>query len=359
MVVRSVFRCFVVASLACGMLGVTGAAQAAEVFTIHLSPTGSDSNSGLSAGSPLKTLARAQVVLAAQAPQSDVEIRIKQGVYVAAPLVWNTYVPGHTITFLPIDYEYGEGIGGIAGRPVFRGNGAGGYWLSARLPSGHPDGATLLRFYYLQVERYGNGGLQLRGGTGQNAQRITTPTNAGVNRNTVFGMMFTELGSAYGSATGYGAVNLQNSSDNLIRNNHFVRIVNDSSERGLVHGVYAAHHSKRNHIVANKFSYVSGDPVRTRNDSNDTIAEDNTFTRSGSGASYSEWFCDAACVAAHPGHGRECASHGNFFRRNDTGTGYSGGSISLWALMPPGLDTTGGSGCNNEGQPRLRTANNT
>lgn len=55
---------------------------------------------------------------------------------------------------------------------------------------------------------------------------------------TVYGMMFRELGSAHVPAgTGYGGLNTWNSSDNLIRNNHFVENENASAEAGLIHGV--------------------------------------------------------------------------------------------------------------------------
>ena len=98
--------------------------------------------------------------------------------------------------------------------------------------------------------------------------------------------------------------------------------------------------------------------MRTRNDSNDNDIYANTFERTGT-AAYSEWFCDAACVAANPGHGRECASHGNVFHENAVVSSYSGGTLSTWTLTPPGIDLTGGTGCDNEAQKRLRTYGNT
>jgi hypothetical protein len=279
--------------------------------------------------------------------------------YVAPPTNWQFYVPGHTISFMPVDYEYGDGADGIAGRPLFRSNGTGGYWFAARLADENPGGDTNLRFYYLQVERYSQGGIMLSGGTQTNAQGVTVPSNAGMNHNTVFGMMFQNLGSKYASGSAYGGITAINSSDNRIQNNHLLHLENTGSASGQVHGVYLAHWSKRNVITGNRFLYITGEPMRTRNDSNDNDIYGNSFERTGTASFYSEWFCDASCVADNPGHGRECASHGNFFHDNTTISGYNGSHISWWGLQPADNNYAGGAGCDNEGQPRIRTAGNT
>jgi len=329
------------------------------VFTVYMSPSGADTNDGLSAASAVHTLTRVHQVLVAERPAVDVEVRISQGTYVAPQTTWSFYVPGRFVSFMPIDYEIGESRDGIAGLPVLRSNGTAGWWMAARLPSGHPGGDTNLRFYYLQVEGYSTGGLYINGGTQTNAQGITVPSTAGANHNTLYGMVFQNLGSTHNaSGFGYGAVDLVNSSDNFIRNNHFRYNENTGPNAGLIHGIYLAHWSKRNIIASNRFSFISGGPMRTRNDSNGNDIYTNTFERAG-GAAYSEWFCDAACVAANPGHGRECASHGNVFHENAVVSSYSGGAPNTWTLAPPGIDLTGGAGCDNEAQKRLRTYGNT
>lgn len=343
---------------AAGVAAQTGTPTA--IYTVYVNPTGSDANNGLTPATAVKTLERVEAVLTAANPQSDVEVRISQGTYVAPTTTWRFYVADHTISFMPIDYDYGDGIGGIAGRPVFRSNGSGGYWFSARLPTGHPGGNTNLRFYYLQVERYASGGLQFHGGVTTNSYGITVPASGGVNNNTVYGMMFTQLGSKYSTAGyGYGGLNTWNSSGNLIRNNHFLYHENTGTDAGLIHGIYLAHHSNRNTVSANRFSVISGGPMRTRNDSNDNDIYGNIFERTGVPGYYSEWFCDTSCVNANPGHARECASHGNVFHENDLVSSYSGGTVSTWSLTPPGIDYVGGAGCDNAGQPRLRTWGNT
>lgn len=340
-------------------VGVVSPASAAQVTTIHMSSTGSDANNGSSANTPVKTLARAEQRLQELAPRTDVEIRIRQGVYVAAPYTWRTYVPGRSISFMPADFQVGESQEDIAGRPIFRGDGSDGQWLTVRLPPGNAGGATNLKFYYLHVEQY-QGGLEIRGGLTTDSRGIRVPYDAGANNNVIYGNYFTKIGSLHGTAMGFGAVVLQNSSDNLIRNNHFFRVENAVPERSYVHGTYVVHHSSRNTITNNRFEHVSGDPVRLRNDSNDNVVDQNTFDDTGAYATFSDWFCDAVCLTNNPpGQPKECASHGNWFTRNDIGSGYQDNETTLWRLFPPGQHVAGPAGCDNEGQDRVRTAENT
>ncbi|MGH9630739.1 MAG: hypothetical protein ACRD7E_20690, partial [Bryobacteraceae bacterium] len=165
------------------LLPAAGVATAADpIFTVYMSPDGSDGNSGKNEKEPVRSLFRVQQVLVQNNPATDVEVRIKGGTYVAPPMrceqspeeCWRFYVPGRTISFMPIDYEYGEGRGGIAELPVFRnarnpdGTYPAGFWFQPRLPTdkNHPlygGGASGLRFYYLQVEYYSSGGVSIYG----------------------------------------------------------------------------------------------------------------------------------------------------------------------------------------------------
>ncbi|MFL6074421.1 MAG: hypothetical protein ACJ73S_13590 [Mycobacteriales bacterium] len=364
--IPKVLRLAAVAAVVAGTVGTValaapGGAAADTVFTVYLDPAGSDGNDGLTPATAIRTLARAQAVLTAAAPQTDVEVRVKQGTYVAPTTSWHFIVPGHTISFMPVDYQYGDGIGDIAGRPVFRGDGTAGYWFSGGLPSGSTGGDTNLRFYYLQVERYSQGGLTIGGGTTTNSDGIRVPSTAGANHNTIFGMQFQYLGSKWSSAGfAYGGVDLVNSSDNVIRNNHFVHLENTGGDAGLLHGVYLAHNSSRNSVTGNQFSYITGVPMRTRNQSDTNDISGNTFTRAGATAFYSEWFCDSSCVADNPGHPRECSSHGNVFHDNDTVSGYDGTHLSWWYLQPGGNTYPGGTGCPSlGGEQRIKTYGNT
>lgn len=368
------------ASLAAALPVTPAVADDPPVFTVYLAPNGSDSNDGLSPASPVATLVRAQQVLIAARPTTDVEIRIRQGTYEAPPMHnWRFYVPGHTVSFLPIDYEYGEGLDGIAGRPIFRnrraadGSYPAGYWLQPRLPNDPAEplyhgGTSGLRFYYLQIEYYSAGGISIYGDSERDTSderynpALRVAGSQGLNGNTVFGMVFRRLGNRWtgGSSYGYGAVVLTNSSNNRIVNNHFVNVENASPYGGYIHGLYVTHFSSSNQLNRNAFSYISGDPVKIRNMSNYNTVEYNRFSRTGRVAHYRGEFCDRACAVAN-GIDRQCASYHNRFFNNTLGSNYAGtGKLPTWALTPEGLTNAGGAPCViPESDQRLRTGYNT
>ncbi|SFP68384.1 hypothetical protein SAMN05421810_10392 [Amycolatopsis arida] len=346
----------------------------AAAFQVYLSPTGSDANSGLSPEQSVRTLARAQQVLVAAKPTTDVEVRIKQGTYVAGQTDWRFYVPGHSISFVPVDYEPGDNASGIAGRPVFtnvKEDGAykPGWWFRVMLPSDpadplHGGGTTSVHFRYLKVRNYTNG-LSFDGQTGRtyvDEQNWRIKPSAGVNGNSVFGMEFRDIGNKHApGATGYAAILTTTSSDNRIENNAFNYVENTGNQASLVHGLYITHYSSGNRVTRNKFTYISGDPVKVRNQSNYNSFEHNTFVRTGRQAHYKGEFCDAACVAANPGAQRQCASFHNRFFSNKLGRNYAGSAnLPTWKLKPEGLTNAGGGRCSiPAGDKRLATGYNT
>jgi hypothetical protein len=133
-----------------------GAAARLGNVTIYLAPAskgGKDSNTGLSSSSPILTLAHAQQVLTRLNPTGNVTVRITQGTYVASAVTWSFYVPGHTISFMPVNYSGGGRPPG--GDPVFADPVSGGVhvgqtWFTAVLPPApsplHNGGNTGLRF---------------------------------------------------------------------------------------------------------------------------------------------------------------------------------------------------------------------
>ncbi|WP_018653630.1 right-handed parallel beta-helix repeat-containing protein [Actinomadura flavalba] len=316
---------------------------APTVLRLHLDPAGSDARDGASPARAVATLARVQQIIAAARPSTDVEVRIKQGVYPTAPLTWNTYVPGRSISFLPADHRYGGDLTGIAGRPVFRGTGTAGFWFRAEPPPSGLPPETSLRFYYLQVEQYASGGIMFDGGTARSAAGLLGARTGGVNGNTVYGMRFRAIGSKHvPAAVGYGAVDLINSRRNIIEKNEFTDIENRGTpdQAALVHGVYLAHLSSDNIIRRNTFTGISGDPVRTRNASGRNQISGNTFVRAGSKAYFSDWYQRQAS----PTSPRECASVGNKFHGNTLTSGYRG-PVQTWAATPGSTTSPGGPGC--------------
>ncbi|MFC0037040.1 right-handed parallel beta-helix repeat-containing protein [Actinomadura rayongensis] len=325
-------------------------AGAPPVFRVYLDAAGSDAADGRDPAHAVASLARAQQIIAAARPKADVEVRIRRGVYSSPPLNWKTYVPGHSISFLPADYRYGGDLTGIAGRPIFRGTGGIGFWLRAEPPPAG-TGDTALRFYYLQLERYSSGGIMFDGGTRPSPAGVLVGGPTGVNGNTVYGVRFAAIGSKHvPTALGYGAIDLVNSQRNIIEQNEFADIENggDPAQAALVHGVYLAHRSSGNIIRGNRFDGVSGDPIRTRNASGGNKVSGNVFVRAGSKAFFSDWFQRRADASAP----RECASLENRFYDNTLTSGYNG-PVRTWSASPGSDTSTGGTGCEPEPAQRV------
>jgi hypothetical protein len=328
------------------------AQERTAVFRVYLDPQGSDGNAGTAPERAVRSLAAAQRVIGAARPRTDVEVRIKQGVYVAPPTEWTAYVPGHTITFLPLDYEFGEERDGISGRPVFRGDGRRGFWFRAGQPPAGPPGNTRLGFYFLQVEDYSAGGIAFDGGAALAGR--PAPAAAGPDGNTVYGMVFRTLGSRHvRSGVGYGAIDLINSDNNTIQNSTFEYLENigDSSEEALIHGVYLSHHSSNNLINGNRFYRISGDPIRTRDESNQNRIFNNTFKLTGANGYFSDWF-DTKQGADRV----ECASRANEFYDNRLISGYRGPVEDAWTSpLDSGYTARG---CGNDGTGRVHAWDN-
>lgn len=328
-----------------------GGANAAATYTVYMSANGSDKNDGLSTKTPVLTVDRVQKILKTAKPKSNVEVRIKKGVYRGQSVEWNFYVKGRTISFMPLDYKYGNSLKSIAGRPVFTGEGK-PWFISAR--HGGEGGDTKLRFYYLAVTRYSNVGIKISGVL-KKENGLIKARNKGANNNIFFGNAFYKMGSKYVKNQTYGAIDLVNSRHNSIRNNVFQDLVNtgDSLEQSHVHGVYLAHHSNRNTIERNRFVNISGYPVNVRNDSNNNVFKNNRFTGTRF-AAFGEWFADTGGV-------RECASHGNKFHNNSLGRRNDGGQLG-GARLVVGFNNNSYKGthkdCDNSNQLRVRSYNN-
>ena len=333
--------------------------------TIYLAPAskgGKDSNTGLTSSSPILTLAHTQQVLAQLNPTGNVTVRITQGTYVADAITWSFYVPGHTISFMPVNYLGGGRPAG--GDPVFvdptsKGAHIGQTWFTAILPPApsplHDGGNTGLRFYYLDVEDYTQG-ISFNGQAGHSWHNNTfyIQPSSGVNDNDVSGMTFHDIGDLFAPAqTGYGVILFTDSSHDDIYNNTFDDIYN-SGDTDQLHPLYITHFSSSNTVDKNLFEFTNGEAVKVRDRSNDNNIFDNTFNMTGGVAAYLDDFCDQQCVnGASPKKYRECASYGNRFADNTIETG------AWWDLIPPGETYAGGAPCSiPTGNERLHTAGN-
>lgn len=319
-------------------------------FQVFVATDGDDANDGTSPAQSVLTLGRVHALLEAAAPDRDVEVRIAQGTYSGQTVTWTYYHPTHRISFMPIDYQ-GGGIGSIAGRPVFDGEGA-SVLLRLDASDGQP---TNLSFVYLQIQGYLLYGLLFRGDRNDFGQGW----NGG---NRVFGCLLTDIGSlANVGEKGYGGLDLVNSRGNEIRNNHFVDVENASSTAGLMHAVYLAHGSSENDIRSNRFVGISGDPIRVRDGSNHNEVVDNVFEAAGSSAFISDWWCDKDANPACTKPSGECPSWENAFRDNELHCGYGGDSILTFKYfqgedyVPPWCEDH----ASTDGWARLRTSGNT
>lgn len=279
-----------------------------EPLKIHMSPDGNDGNQGLSSATPVKTLDRVQNVLRGLNPTRPIEVHIEPGIYYDLTVIWD-YYNEHPITFTAANFS--------TNRPVFDGRGAND-WFEVKdgpYPSGN------IHFRYIEVTNYNHAIILRESG------------------NSIYGMYFRRIGAAYsnnpecgGGTYSCGVIRLFDSDSNVIRNNHFVDIVNPLGAGIYIHGVYLAYGSSNNEVLFNRFENISGDPIRIRDYSNFNKINNNEFTFAGDSAYYSDWFSNG-----------ECRSYGNELRDNVAHKGYGGADILLfkrWLDNQEGMDCT-------------------
>jgi hypothetical protein len=241
-----------------------------NAICFYMTPDGSDANDGTSEADGVATLSRVQQLIQEYGPiNTHIEVRIKKGIYrQAAAVQWTYYTPGYSVSFMPSDYKWGV-WGSFEARPVFSGEASDdSNWFEFVVGRGE---WTRLAFYYLEVRNYARGGILLSGGSSN------PPKWNGYN--SVYGMYFSHLGMKWAHGPdGYAGVFLVNSRNNFIENNHFVHLENGvGTEAGSIHAVYMKNWASNNVIRGNRMSYVAGDPVRVRNESNDNDIYDNVL----------------------------------------------------------------------------------
>ncbi|MEU2513143.1 right-handed parallel beta-helix repeat-containing protein [Streptomyces syringium] len=282
-------------ALAGAPAGAAEQAKAVVGVRVHVSATGSDSNPGTKK-KPVKSLAQAHKI-AVRKQATAVEIRIKNGTYVSPQLNWTLRA---RVTIRP------DG----SGRPVFRGQpGKRLYWLRTT------EAGAQFDIRGLQLQEYTRGGIFFRGSS----------------RNNIRGMVFTHIGSKHalsGVTQGNGGVHLNDSNRNWIAGNRFNALENipldpdgDGPKKptGIaeIHAVYFGARSSDNTVTGNRFTTVSGDPVRMRNRSDNNVIDANRFARTGYKGLASDWYDEDAS---------ECESIGNSFTNNRTGVSATQGS---------------------------------
>lgn len=299
-------------------------AAAADSLTIYVSPTGSDSNDGLSEATPFRTLQHASDWLCGGTSTctgrgQPVVIRLAQTTFgtttrttvrnaeftmgvtqYTAGTVWHYFDPQNTTTFEPWFYQPGDGwsqVSAHGGYPIFDGNFSvdNGFTFAPLTAVG--AGNTGLQFYYTRWQRFNIAAFNLVGGlsTAVTSTGITviTETSLTVNGNTFYGNYFYRIGNYWNTAAhmGYGAITVSNSDRDVFINNHFVQVMNKPGDMGHVHALYISHGSSNALVQANEFTDITGDPVRQRDRSNGTLTKANRFTRAGGFAYADDWYC--------------------------------------------------------------------
>jgi len=294
--------------------------------------SGSDSAAG-TPGSPWRTLEKASAHLDSLQPEEEVTVWLPEcDVVVNQSIVWRYSNPDFM--------THVRGPGSTVAR--LNGNGLANDLLKI-MPTRRGEPSNL-RFAGFRVSNSLNG-IVVAGDRNDEA-------NGWVGNVELRGIYVDRIGSKYASGEyGAGAFRMVNVRNSKIWKSQAHRLENNGSYGGHIHAAYLAHHSCGNLIEENRFTYCGGDPIRTRDRSNENIIRLNEFTRCGDTAIYSDWFCEGS-TCTKPGG--ECPSWGNQFRDNSaSNVGYSGSTVPLFAYF--GADNH----CGATPLPRLRTSGNT
>jgi hypothetical protein len=138
---------------------------------------------------------------------------------------------------------------------------------------------------------------------------------------TLNGITFYRIGSAYADGeAGYAALHLSNGDRVTVNDSKFGYIINTPGPKAsLIHGIYATADSDYLRIRNSRMSYISGDPIKFRNDSDAGEVTATTFLRTGRRAIVQEWYRKA---------GGETPSYGIVYTVAGTPTLYNGQSAA-------------------------------
>jgi hypothetical protein len=261
-----------------GLLLVAGSSDALAARVLYIAPNGSDSNDGLNPDSALATLQRAQQLVDLTA-HGDHTIYVRGGTYRGQSVWWGKHSSDHSITLAAYEDEAPIFDGILHGQmqPYFIHLGAG------------RNQCTNFTIRGLTIRHYLHWAVLLGDASGG------ASTWSGCNL--VEDNIFQRNGDLYlpppyecsNSQRGYGAIILENSGDNVIRNNLIMNSENCAGAEAFMHAVYLQHGSSRNEVHGNYISMTSGDTLRVRNGSNDNHFRNNHAARSGAYGFVAGW----------------------------------------------------------------------
>jgi hypothetical protein len=296
------------------LLGVVFNAHADT--TIYMSPAGSDSADGSSAGSSVRSLSRVKdlVAQALNKAGGDIRVEMAPGTYAGNSVVWDLAAKKTRITFAGSKSEQSP--------TVFDGSTARGSFFVVRPADSEPSPIrTNLSFEHFTVRNYCEG--MSFGGYG---------TEQTVMDNRVSHVNFESIGSKHESKNVDGergnclaAVRAQRATNIELTDLTFINIENlpkkqtQSKRYGptLLHAIYIAERSSNIKIANSRFNGFTGSPVRIRDRSSKIEVVNNIFRRPIFAdpsdreeielAAISQWNCTAAigaCLSKRP----ECPS---------------------------------------------------
>jgi len=263
-------------------------AAPAAPLVIYLAPTGIDTNSGLSATSPIKSLDKALDLATShrQSTDSPVHVFFAKGTYYGLTKTWRSFSKTYSTLFAPMaGLKTGDVILDGKRLPTDAQGSTGGLF-SFRLPAGTTAGQrTNILIRDLVIRNY-RGGIAFNGVSKDDS---SSAISRNIVRECVFeriGNMYAPIGSPPSKATSVIAV--VNSRDNVFMGNRFTDINNtnyaDPENIGkpygsALHAFYLAHHSSNNRIEGNRFErHQSGAAIKVRDNSNDNVIIRNQFT---------------------------------------------------------------------------------
>ncbi len=273
-------------------------AKSHSMSEIYVSPTGNDSNDG-AAETPLRSLQKALDIAYAQSADSNIDVRIGNGIYMGQSAIVNLKEDIPRVTIVG---ELKDGK-----RPIFAKGKKNRYWLRINANRGQETKLSIknleIRDYFAALLLFGNRDNIKMGNYGSHIENN----------------IFRRIGSTPQTSTGAlstGVLILANSSKNIVINNQFLDIEN-ATGCGALHALYIAHFSSKNKISNNLFKNTCGSPVKLRDRSNENLVSDNRFEEIIGVPSIQEWFCDKDfkknyCTKKLG----ECPSTGNIIRNN-------------------------------------------
>jgi len=189
----------VLASLAILCTLELGTAAASPLY-LYMAPGGNDANNGLSPSSAVQSLTGIQAIVKEHIDggfSDNIFVEIASGLYLDQSVVWTQTIPGHWITFEAIN---------PASPPLFDGSSSPTQsWFEAM-----NLGISQIQLRYLHIRNY-----------------VNAIALYGSHHNELYGMKFESIGGIGNGTSGYGALYLDNSSDNLITNSHFIAMLSN------------------------------------------------------------------------------------------------------------------------------------